>query len=230
MNIAVILSGGIGSRMKTGGIPKQYLLLNDRPIISLCMQTFNQHHLIDKIIVVADKNWHKLIDEWIKKENINKFYAYAEPGESRQLSILNSLKLIQTFAGEDDLVVIHEAARPLITPELISRCLEAMGTLDGVLPVLPAKDTYYLSDTEGKVVNILPRSLLVAGQAPEIFKFGMYYRANLSASYEDMLRYSGGVELAMRYGMHIGTVEGEEKNLKLTTQNDLLWLENYIKQ
>lgn len=228
MNILLLLAGGIGSRMNMGKIPKQYLIYNDRAIIMYSLLTFNKHEKIDKIIIVANSEWHKIIKEWMRKEKISKFMGFAEPGENRQLSIKNGLQIAAKIAGYNDTVIIHDAARPLVSTQLITNCLNMIGRYDGVMPVIPAKDTYYLTSEDGCADKLLPRSRLVAGQAPEAFRFGQYLEAHNSVSYEEMLKINGSTEIAVKAGMKIITIPGEERNFKITTQDDLKLLSTYI--
>ena len=92
------------------------------------------------------------------------------PGENRQLSILNGLRDIRTYADTDACVLIHDAARPCMSAQLVSDCLAAVVGHDGVLPVLPMKDTVYLSKDGACVASLLDRSQIYAGQAPEVFR------------------------------------------------------------
>ena len=227
MTTAIILSGGTGTRMGKC-IPKQYLEFAHKPILIYSLITFNLHPLIDKIIIVADKQWHEKIDKWILDENINKFSGYAVPGETRQFSIINALEKIQASGGANN-IIIHDAARPLVSAELITSCLTSLHNHDGVMPVLFAKDTFYLLDEHGMASKLLPRSCLVAGQAPEAFNFEKYYAANKSLSYKEITKINGSSELALKCGIEVATVPGDEKNIKITTPNDLILLEKYIK-
>ena len=228
MNIALILSGGTGVRMGLD-LPKQYLAFRSRPILSYSLSTFDRHPLIDCIVIVADRQWRSEIDKWIGELGIKKFAGYADPGETRQYSIINGLQKIEKLGGADK-VIIHDAARPLVSDKLITSCLENLSDCDGVMPVLPAKDTFYLLDDHGIVSKLLPRSLLAAGQAPEAFDYEKYYSANMSLSRDEILKINGSSELALICGLKVKTVPGDERNIKVTTPNDLTLLEAYMEE
>ena len=100
MTYALILSGGTGTRMGLD-LPKQYLEFRGKPVISYSLSTFDRHPLIDRIIIVADRQWRGEIDKWLDKFGIKKFLGYADPGETRQYSIINGLKEIEKFGGAD---------------------------------------------------------------------------------------------------------------------------------
>ena len=225
MIISLILSGGTGTRMGLD-LPKQYIKFRGKPIISYSTLSFDRHPLIDRMIIVADRRWRGEIDQWLDELGIKKFVGYADPGETRQYSIINGLKEIERHGGADK-VIIHDAARPLVSDTLITSCLENLNNCDGVMPVLPAKDTFYLLDDQGMASKLLPRSLLAAGQAPEAFDYEKYYSANMSLSRDEILKINGSSELALICGLKVKTVPGDEWNIKITTPNDLTLLEAY---
>ena len=230
MTISIILSGGIGSRMKMGETPKQYLHLCGRPIISYSLRSVGRHPDVDGMVIVADKGWRSLIAECLEKEEIKIFFDFADPGETRQLSIFNGLKRVRECHIVAETVIIHDAARPLVSRELISRCLHALPGYDGVMPVLSAKDTFYLTNKKGKIVQLLERSALVAGQAPEVFNFEKYYQAHLEMPHKELMKINGSTEIAVLKGLNVVTIEGDERNIKITTPNDLMLAEKYLEE
>ena len=125
MNIAIILSGGVGSRMGLD-IPKQYVVVNGQPIISYCIQTFLCNEHTDAIVIGVANGWKEYVMEQMEKLHPAKPVFYAEPGETRQYSIFNALRVVKDQGYSDDsFVIIHDAARPLVSDELINRCYEA---------------------------------------------------------------------------------------------------------
>lgn len=228
MNIAIILSGGSGSRLKSGTQPKQYLTVSGKPIFSYCLSTFQKTQTIDAIVIVAGEEWHDLIHVWLDTENISKFRGFANPGRTRQHSIYEGLKLVKEFANESDVVIIHDAARPLVSTELISKCVEEAGTVGGAMPVLPMKDTVYMSDNGSSVTGLLNRDEIFAGQAPEAFQFGRYLLIHENMTDEEIAAVRGSSEIAYRNGIEIKLVEGSELNFKITTRQDLQQFEAYM--
>lgn len=219
MVTALLLSGGTGTRVG-GEIPKQYIEVKGRPVIADCLRTLLSHEGIDAVQIVADQMWQQNILEWI--ESPGKFRGFSVPGKTRQLSILNGLEDIRAYAGGSDYVLIHDAARPLVTAKQISACIEAVRAgHDGALPVLPMKDTVYLSEDGKAVTSLLDRKKVFAGQAPEIFALGKYYRANKALLPERILGINGSTEPAVLAGMDITMIPGDEGNFKITTLSDL---------
>lgn len=221
MNIALLLSGGTGLRLGAD-IPKQYIKVGGKPIISYCIETLSVHEGIDGIQIVADGQWHGEIKEWLAKADVKgKFRGFSMPGSNRQLSIFNGLESIKAYASDTDTVLIHDAARPFLSQKMITDCLDAVEGYDGVIPVLPMKDTVYES-TDGKTISrLLDRSRIYAGQAPELFRLGSYYEANRRLLPERIFAINGSTEPAVMAGMKMAVIPGDENNFKITTKADL---------
>lgn len=221
MNIALVLSGGTGLRMGAE-IPKQYVTVGGRPIIAYSLERLYLHNRIDAIQIVAEASWQRQIVEWIAAEKFReKLRGFSAPGETRQLSILNGLEDIRKYADDSDCVFVHDAARPLLSDKQITDCLDGIYGHDGVLPVLPMKDTVYLSKDGKSVSELLNRSEIYAGQAPELFLLGKYYEANQRLLPEKIREINGSAEPAVMAGMDIAMIPGDEGNFKITTRADL---------
>lgn len=222
MNIALVLSGGTGSRLGSD-TPKQYIEVNNKPIIGYCLDVIEKNMLIDKIQIVADKDWWDFVKKYCDKNSITKFVGFSNPGKNRQLSILNGLEDIKEFTAAKDLVFIHDAARPMLKNKIINDCIRVVSeeNYDGVLPALPMKDTVYYSNNGKMIAKLLDRKCLFAGQTPEVFKFGKYYKANLKLLPDRILEIYGSTEPAILNGMNIAMIDGDEGNFKITTKQDL---------
>jgi len=219
---ALLLSGGKGTRLGED-VPKQYLKVNGKMIIEYSMETLLSCDEVESLMIVSEESWRMVISEAIKKQkNSHKFIGFADPGETRQLSIYNGLLKMKEDAFEGDLVLIHDAARPCLKDSMIKQMLEAVKDAEGVMPVLPMKDTVYMVDDSGKLKSLLERKNVVAGQAPELFLFKEYLKAN-----EKMIKnghmesINGSTEPALLAGMNITTIPGREDNFKITTKEDL---------
>lgn len=232
MRIGIILSGGTGTRIG-GDIPKQYIEVGGRTIFSYAAETVAK--CVDRIQVVAAEMWRDKIME--DCDGFDKEICFSEPGLTRQFSIYNALKDIEKYASKDDIVLIHDAARPLVTTELIEGCFTAIEKdgHEGALPVIPVKDTVYFSMDGISITSLLDRTKLYAGQAPEAFKFGKYLNANerlIMRTWEaggdlivnpasDIFKINGSTEPAKLAGMDVVMVQGDEHNYKITTLEDL---------
>ena len=217
MNTALVLAGGTGTRLGAD-IPKQYIQVNGRMVIDYCLRTLNESDYIDAIWIVAEPVWQDKI------KVPEKFISFSRPGKNRQLSIYNGLKAIEeSLTGEEKEVnvLIHDAARPFLTEKLIRECVKAVEGHDGVLPVLPMKDTVYYSE-DGKVISsLINRDKLYAGQAPELFRLQPYIQANEALLPDKILLVNGSTEPAIMAGMDIVMIPGDENNYKITTKTDM---------
>lgn len=229
-NIAVILSGGIGSRMGLN-MPKQYVMVDKKPIISYSVKQFLDNSLTDELVIVVANEWRSFVAQHISELYPQKPIYYAEAGETRQFSVYNGLKVIsQNGYSTEDIVLIHDAARPLVTQDLINRCYEGCREADGVMPVISVKDTTYLSEDGKHIQSLLNRSHLWSGQAPEAFRFERYYKIHKDMPREELLTINGSTELAFKAGLNCQMIEGDPMNFKITTPEDLSNFEAIISQ
>lgn len=218
MGYAVILSGGVGTRLGLE-IPKQYYKVNGKAILQYVIETIENCQLLQGFVIVAAEEWWD--DILAMTENGEKFLGFAAPGENRQMSIYHGLLELKKIAKEDDLVLVQDAARPNTSEKLLLRCLQLDSSVDGAMPVLPMKDTVYVSHDGSSVDELLKREEIYAGQAPEAFRYGKYLRANEALLPDAILQINGSTEPAVRAGMKIALIDGEESNFKITTSMDL---------
>lgn len=125
------------------------------------------------------------------------------------------------YALESDKIIIHDAARPLISAQIITDSLKALEGHDGVIPVLSIKDTVYRSEDGKEISALIDRSKIYAGQAPETFRLGKYYEANVKLLPDKIWSVNGSTEPAVLAGLDIVMIPGDEKNFKITTKEDL---------
>lgn len=225
MVIALVLSGGTGMRMGID-IPKQYIEVAGKKIIEYSLDIFQACDSVDLIQIVAET-------QWIEKLNLTRYLkinGVSQPGRTRQESVLHGLKDIKGYASEEDIVIVHDAARPLVSEVLLKELVDATRAHDGAIPVLPMKDTVYFSDDGKKITSLLERKCVYAGQAPEAFKLGVYSEANQALSEVELLKINGSTEPAFMAGLDIAMIPGDERNFKITTQEDLRRFEKIVKE
>ncbi len=227
----ILLSGGVGARLGAS-TPKQYIEVNGKPILEYTLNAVKTWKAMDSLIIVADKQWWEYIEALVDRVCCEKhkvtFLGFAEPGKNRQLSIYNALMAIKDYMSPDGLVMIHDGVRPCLSQEVIERCDDVMNTSnlgrsssDGVMPYLEIKDTIYVKDVDGNISGMLDRGSLAAGQTPEFFDYWKYLKANENLSEKEMMLIHGSTEPAVKAGLKITLVPGEESNFKITTPEDL---------
>ena len=221
MHVVLLLAGGVGSRMGLN-VPKQYYEVAGRPLIAYCLDGMAESRSVDAIQIVANEEWKSLIISLVEAAGLQpKLKGFSRPGDNRQLSIYNGLRDIRKYADGDSMVMVHDAARPYLTADMIDSYFSAAEGKDGVLPCLPMKDTIYHSGDGKTVTGLLNRSELFAGQAPEIYRLDKYLAANESLPPDKIMQINGAAEPAIMAGMDIAIVSGEERNFKITTLADL---------
>lgn len=217
MNVALILSGGTGVRFGSD-TPKQYLRIRNRMLISWTVKAVWDSGRLDAVQIVAAEAWRDAIREELPDSCV--LMGFSSPGDTRQGSILNGLRDILAYAAPEDTVLIHDAARPFVSKELIDACYAALSGHDGVMPVLPMTDTVYYSESGSSAERVLPRSALFAGQAPELFRLGQYLSANHTLTQEQLRQINGTSEPAVLAGLDVVMIPGSRQNFKITTLED----------
>lgn len=231
MVVAILLSGGIGTRLPSE-IPKQYISIKGRMIITYTLEVLIRHPLIDEIYIVSEQKWYEQVLCELDRQKIpaGKVRGCVKPGNNRQGSIVNGLEAIIGQRGiteeenisSEDQVIIHDAVRPVLTADQVSACLGALKEHEGVMPVLPMKDTVYMSEDGSSVSSLIDRNKLYAGQAPEAFCLKKYYLANRKLiQKEGLFCINGSTEPAILAGMDVIMIPGDEHNFKITTVEDL---------
>lgn len=218
MNIAVILAGGTGSRMSLDK-PKQFALINGRPLMAYTLSAFENSLLIDKIYFVSNKDY---IDESaliIKEFNFVKVQQIIGGGKTRQESVYNALKNIE--AKDDDIVVLHDCARPLVTSQIIEENIRACIECQAVETAIKVTDT--IVECDGKeMIQPLDREKLYQVQTPQTFTFSLIKKAHQSALENNIQNASDDAQLIKLLGRSVRIVEGNKYNFKITTDEDLL--------
>lgn len=222
MNVALVLSGGIGVRLESD-IPKQYIRVGDRMVVTYCLGKFFAHPAIDAVQVVAEGQWRGQILNELDRLGIcrGKLLGFSPPGVNRQMSVYHGLSDIRSKAGDDVAVLVHDAVRPCLLEGQISGCLEALKGHDGVMPVTLMKDAVYQSMDGRTVSGLLDRNRVFAGQAPEVYRMRPYYRANECLLPERILEINGSTEPAILAGLDVVMIQGDEGNFKITMLEDL---------
>lgn len=224
MNVAIILAGGTGSRVASE-IPKQFIELSGQMMIMHSLKPFAESKMVDAIQIVAGNEWRDKIEAEIyggaNQELRSKFGSFSDPGENRQMSIYNALKDVRESIGNIDGVIIHDAARPFVTVKDVDECLKTLEEHEGAMPVLPMNDTVYFSRNGKKVDELLNRNCIYAGQAPEAFRFDVYFKANEELLPDKILLIKGSTEPAIMAGLDVAMIPGNQLNFKVTTKEDL---------
>ena len=168
-----------------------------------------------------------MIKEYADDNGISKFRCFANAGKSRQHSVLNGLRQVNSLDNidENELVVIHDAARPCVSKEIVENCIDYLKMFDCSMPIVPVKDTVYLSNNGKMITQLLNRDTLYAGQTPEGCHLQTYLKINELLTDEELLSVRGTSAIAFAKGLSVGLFPGTESNYKITTRDDLMRFE-----
>lgn len=219
MNIAIIFAGGSGRRMNTVSRPKQFLELNGKPVIIYTLEIFDNHSMIDGIVVVCIESWIPFLEKQLKKFEINKVVSIVSGGNSGQDSIYNGLLAAEKSFGLDCNVLIHDGVRPLITEQTISDCINTVETKGNCVTCIPATETFIVTQPDGGL-EIPTRSNSLVARAPQCFKLSDILPAHNKAIAEGRHDFIDSCSMMSYYGHHINTIIGPMENIKITTPTD----------
>ena len=230
MNVALILAAGTGSRMGNADKPKQFLPIYGKPLMIHTIEAFEMHDDIEKIVVVTSEGYEDQVKVWCKQYDLGKVKAVVHGSDSRQGSVYNGLQAIKELGvNGDDIIVIHDAARPLISQNIITNNIEACKKYDAVDTVIKATDTIVASSDAERITNIPNRSELYQGQTPQTFKFALISEAHEKAKSGQIPNVTDDTKLVISMGKDVHLVEGSKQNFKITTFDDLMMLKALLK-
>ena len=224
MNFAGILAGGSGTRMGKTDLPKQFLLVGDKPIIIHTIKKFLNSSLFEKIIVAVPKAWISYTNELLEKYYPNNLddIVVIEGGSDRNNTVMNVCNYVKDNYKEDNnILVTHDAVRPFVTERIIRDNISCCEKYDATDTVVPAFDTI-VESKDGKIITNIPiRSEMYQGQTPQSFKVDEFIKINNSLTKEEKESLTDACKVYIIKNKKVGLVMGETFNMKITTQHDL---------
>ena len=218
MNIALIVAAGSGSRMGNADKPKQFLPIYGKPLMIHTIEAFEVHDEIDAIVVVTNEAY------------IDQVKAVVSGGNERQISVYNGLQAVKNIASSnDDVILIHDAARPLISQRIITDNIRVCEKYDAVDTVIKASDTIVRSVNEETISDIPARNELYQGQTPQSFKLSLILDAHEYVKTHEVNNVTDDCKLVLSLGKEVRLVEGSKQNFKITTFDDLMMLKALLK-
>lgn len=212
---AIIPSGGIGARFNSP-IPKQYLKVLGKELIFYTLHTFQQCENIDEIIIPAHESYFDLLNQIKKENNFSKISRIIKSGKERQDSVYNGL--IAGNFESDDLVVVHDAARPLLSRGLLEKAINLARNFDSVVVGIKARDTLF--SAEEIVSDYIDRSKIYYAQTPQIFRYSILNKAFDIANESEFYGTDESM-LVKNAGFDVRVVDGEFINFKITNESDM---------
>ena len=229
MNFALIVAAGSGSRMNKDGLPKQFLEVNGIPLLIYSLKTFASCKSIDGIVIVANPAYIDFTMQIISEHRVEKVLGVVIGGTTRQQSVYNGLQLLKDFfIKKDDIVLIHDSARPLVSEKIILDNIEACRKYDAVTTAINVTDTIAVSDDNKGIANVPNRESLYAIQTPQTFKYGLIMKAHQNYIDHPFEHVTDDTSLVKEINHPVKIVEGSKENLKVTTPEDIDIIQNMI--
>lgn len=224
--VALIPAAGMGKRMGAG-TNKQYLLLDGKPILAHTLAVFQQMAFVDDIyVIIPEAEIPFCSEQVVGKYGLSKVRGIVAGGSERQYSVLNGLRALNGYK-EDDVVLIHDGVRPFIPIHILKHSIEVACKTDGALVAVPVKDTVKTVEA-GVVTDTPPRENIWLAQTPQAFRYGIITAAHEIADAEGFLG-TDDASLVERMGRQVHIVMGDYRNIKITTPEDMLLAETFLK-
>lgn len=227
MNNAIILAAGSGSRMLCEQ-PKQFVEVAGKMLIEYSIEQFQTHPLIDEIAVVVAPNHVEKMSLLLRNGSYSKFKKVIIGGSERYHSSLAAIKAYDAF--QDSNLLIHDAARPLVSHRIITKVIEGLAFYNGAVVAVPVTDTILQSDEHHCIAEIPSRKSLYDAQTPQGFKWRTIHRAFELGMQDPDFSSTDDSGVVHRYlpEEQILIVEGESRNRKITYHDDLIWLKEMV--
>lgn len=219
-NIALIIAGGVGQRMHQD-IPKQFLSVNERPVIIYTLEAFQNHPDINSIAVVCIEGWEQVLWAYAKQFNITKLERIIPGGENGQASIRNGIYELSKHYSDDDVVLIHDAIRPMVSAEIISDCIVKTRQYGSAIATIPCAEAMLCTEDGVVSAGTIHRDSLRRTQTPQGFFIKKLQRLHEQALERGITNSIASCTLMIEMGEQVYFSAGSEKNIKLTTIDDI---------
>ena len=219
-NIALLIAGGSGNRMHQD-IPKQFITVNERPVIVYTLEAFERHPEIDTIAVVCISGWDQVLRAYARQFNISKLRYVVPGGKTGQDSIRNGVFELEKHFAPEDLVLIHDAIRPMVSAEIISDCIRVAQQYGNAVSVIPCAEAMLETDDGSTSSGSYPRDRLKRTQTPQAFHIGQICQLHRRALEAGITNSVASCTLMIELGEKVYFSAGSEKNIKLTTLEDI---------
>ena len=219
-NIALIIAGGAGNRMDQD-IPKQFLTVNEKPVIVYTLEIFQSHPEIDAIAVVCIAGWEQVLWAYAKQFNISKLLYVIPGGKNGQDSIRNGVMELERHFASEDFVLIHDAIRPMVSAEIISDNIRVAKQYGNAITVIPCMEAMMQTEDGVKSCGSYPRDNLKRTQTPQAFHIGQICDLHRRALKAGITNSVASCTLMIEMGEQVYFSRGSEKNIKLTTVEDI---------
>lgn len=233
MNVAIIIAAGSGQRMGQD-IPKQFISVMDKPILIYTLEGFQHHSMVDAIEVVCLEGWESMVWAYAKQYNIDKLRWIVTGGNTGQESIRNGVYNLEGKVGKEDIVIIHDGIRPLIDSYVLTDVIEKAQEYGNAITSMPYNEQIFVvsKDDENTTTQYIPRETLRRVSTPQAYRFDL-----LDEKYHEAFERKIGIykssytnTMMVELGVRLHFAAGSDKNIKLTTKDDLELFKGYLQK
>ncbi len=230
-NIAIIIAGGSGSRMGQN-IPKQFINVYDKPVLIYTLESFQRHPMIDAIEVVCIDGWEQILQAYANQFNITKLQWITPGGNSAQESIRNGVYNLEGKVGDDDIIIIHDGIRPMIDDSVLTDVIEKAKEYGNAVTSMPYNEQIFVvsKEDESTTIQFIPRETLRRVSTPQAYRYDL-----LDSKYHEAFEKEIGIygshytnTMMVELGVRLHFAKGSDKNIKLTTKDDLELFKGYM--
>lgn len=229
-NIGLIIAGGSGRRMGQD-IPKQFINVYDKPVIIYTLEGFQKHPQIDAIEVVCIDGWHDVLWAYAKQFGIDKLKWMTSGGSTGQESIRNGVYNLDGKCSDDDIIIIHDGIRPMVDDTVLTDVIIKANQFGNAVTSLPYNEQIFVKDDEFSTTKYIPRETLRRVSTPQAYRFDKLFKAYHEAFEKKIGIYGSAYTNTMmvELGERLYFAAGSDKNIKLTTKDDLELFKAYLK-
>ena len=233
MNYAIIIAGGAGRRMGLE-IPKQFVNIYDKPVLLYTLECFQRHPLIDLIEVVCISGWEDIVWTLAHKFNITKLKWIVPGGDTGQESIRNGVFSLKEHCADNDIIIVHDGIRPLVDTDVLTDVIITAKTYGNAVSSLPYNEQIFVvsKDDETTSTQYIPRETLRRVATPQAYRFDLIH-SKYKEAYEKGIGIHGSHytnTMMVELGVRLHFASGSDKNIKLTTKDDLELFKGYLKR
>lgn len=230
MNVAIIIAGGVGSRMGMD-IPKQFVMIDSKPVLIYTMECFQKHPMVDNIELVCLDGWQETAERYSKEFGITKLCNIVTGGETGQESIRNGVYALREICSDNDIAIIHDGIRPLVDESVLSDVIIKCKKYGNAVSSLPYNEQIFIIDDEYSTTKYIPRETLRRVSTPQAYKYGLLYEKYKEAFEKKVGIYGSSYTNTMMVdlGVKLYFAAGSDKNIKLTTKDDLEIFKGYLR-
>ena len=233
MTIAIVIAGGSGSRMGQS-IPKQFITIHDKPILIYTLEGFQRHQMIDAIEVVCINGWQEVVWAYARQFEIDKLKWVVTGGNSGQESIRNGIYNLEGFCHDDDIIIIHDGIRPLVDDSVLTDVIETAFEKGNAVTSMPYNEQIFIvNDSDPSTTSkYIPRETLRRVATPQAYRFSKLDHAYHEAFEKKIGIYGSSYTNTMmvELGETLHFAKGSDRNIKLTTQDDLELFKGYLER